>query len=68
MQIKRREFFGTALAAGVAVTARSVEAQGKPVPQPKTWTAKVEKLWNIPSYKNMNALETAPDGAAARRG
>ena len=62
MKIKRREFFGTALAAGVAVTARSLNAQETPAQPPRTWTATVEKLWNIPSYKNMNALEASPDG------
>lgn len=74
MEMKRREFFGSALAVGVAATAQSLGAQGAaPAPArqggagrgaepPKTWTAKVENLWNIPAYKNMNALETAPDG------
>jgi streptogramin lyase len=79
MEMKRRDFIGTALAAGVTATTGSLSAQQAPAPRgggsgaaagaggrgnppPKTWTAKVEKLWNIPSYKNMNALEAAPDG------
>jgi hypothetical protein len=68
MSMRRREFIGTALAAGVTATARSLSAQtpapapaGVP-PPPKETTAKVEKLWNIPAYKYMNALEAAPDG------
>jgi hypothetical protein len=74
--MRRREFIGTALAAGVATAAGAQTparqgaggaAESQPAaaqaPQPpKTWTAKVEKLWNIPSYKYMNALESAPDG------
>jgi streptogramin lyase len=79
MEMKRRDFIGTALAAGVTATTGSLSAQQAPAPRgggsgaaagaggrgnppPKTWAAKVEKLWNIPSYKNMNALEAAPDG------
>jgi hypothetical protein len=73
MAMKRREFFESALTIGVAATATSLGAQGAAAPAgeqgggrgaqpPKTWTAKVEQLWNIPSYKNMNALESAPDG------
>lgn len=69
MSMKRREFIGTALAAGVTATASSLGAQAPAAPAraggpplPKESTAKVEKLWNIPAYKNMNALETAPDG------
>jgi hypothetical protein len=73
MNMKRREFIGTTLAAGVTAAAGSVGAQA-PAPArqggasgtgdqpPKTSTATVEKLWNIPSYKAMNALEAAPDG------
>jgi hypothetical protein len=72
--MRRREFIGTALAAGVATATAGAQAparQGAEASQPasgsapqppKTWTAKVEKLWNIPSYKYMNALESAPDG------
>jgi len=69
MEIKRREFIGTALAAGVTATTSSLGAQAPAStarvdgpPPPKKSTAKVEKLWNIPAYKNMNALEAAPDG------
>jgi streptogramin lyase len=79
MEMKRRDFIGTALAAGVAASTGPLSAQQAPAPRgggsgaaagaggrgnppPKTSTAKVEKLWNIPSYKNMNALEAAPDG------
>ena len=69
MDMKRRGFF--ALAAGVAAaTAPGLAQASRPAAQPagnapappKKWTASVEKLWNIPSYKNMNALESAPDG------
>ncbi len=62
MEMRRREFFGTALAAGVAVTTPSLGAQATTPQPPKKSTAKVEKLWNIPTYKAMNALEAAPDG------
>ena len=71
MQIKRRQFMGTALAAGIAATTPSLGAQGAPATNgeggpgdkpPKTSTPRVEKLWNIPTYKAMNALEAAPDG------
>ena len=68
MDMERRDFIGTALAAGVGATATSLGAQvpaapaaGGP-PPPRKSIAKVEKLWNIPSYKAMNALEAAPDG------
>ena len=70
MNMKRRDFIGTALAAGVGRNRdgpwapRRLRHQlraGGP-PPPKKSTAKVEKLWNIPSYKAMNALEAAPDG------
>jgi hypothetical protein len=72
MDIKRREFIGSALAAGVAGVAHAqtparqgAAGQGGGAPAakpPRTTTAKVEKLWNMPSYKFMNALEAAPDG------
>jgi len=70
MQFRRREFLG-AVAAGVVSSNRSgvgqtVQPPAQPAnaapPPPKRWTAKVERLWNMPSYKNMNALETAQDG------
>ena len=83
MEMKRRDFMGAAVAAGIAATAGSVSAQdappparrgggrgaagaqaaaGRGAPPAKTWTAKVERLWNIPSFKNMNALEATPEG------
>src|SRR5438067_2484620 len=83
MEMKRRDFMGAAVAAGIAATAGSVSAQdasaparrgggrgaagaqagaGGGAPPAKTWTAKVERLWNIPSFKNMNALEATPEG------
>ena len=69
MNMKRRDFIGTALAAGVTATTSSLGAQAPAAPAraggpppPRKSTAKVEKLWNIPSYKAMNALEAAPDG------
>src|SRR5688572_15854795 len=78
MGMKRRDFIGTALAAGVAAAASPLGAQQAPARDgagaagaagrgmgarpPRTTIAKVEKLWNIPTYKAMNALEAAPDG------
>ena len=65
MAMKRREFIGTALGAGVVAAAGTMggRAQGAQAPPaPKRSTAKVEKLWNLPAYKYMNALESAPDG------
>ena len=70
MDLKRRDFFTAALAgaAAAAVRAQTPSAGQAPAaagpngPPPKRWTAKVEKLWNMPAYKYMNALESAPDG------
>ena len=67
MNMKRRDFIGTALAAGVTATASSLGAQAPAAPlapaarrRRGSRPPKVEKLWNIPSYKAMNALEAAP--------
>ena len=66
MNMKRRDFIGTALVAGVGASATALGAQAPAAPAgpppPKKSIAKVEKLWNIPAYKAMNALEAAPDG------
>ena len=59
MGMKRRDFIGTALAAGVAAAASPLRAQqapagaaggaggGRGAQPPKTTTAIVEKLWNM---------------------
>ena len=71
MQMKRREFLGTALAAGVA-GATSLRAQQPAAPAPgrgrgrgapplKTWSPKVERLFKSPDL-HPNALEAAQDG------
>ena len=60
--MKRREFFRTTLAVGVAAATTSLRAQdAKPRP-PAQSIAKVEKLFKVPGYTYANALETAPDG------
>ena len=62
MEMKRREFFSTTLAVGVAAATTSLRAQdAKPRP-PAQSIAKVEKLFKVPGYTYANALETAPDG------
>src|SRR5438094_9779037 len=64
MQLKRREFIGTAsaLVAGMATSriARAQEAGGKP-PAVPTRPAVVERLFKAPDI-HPNALEAAPDG------
>ena len=69
MQIKRREFFGTALAAGMSVVAADrLAAQddapargGRGAAPTPTYPAKVEKLFKSPD-RYPNALEAMPDG------
>jgi hypothetical protein len=69
MRIRRREFFGTALAAGVATAGIGLNAQddaparggrGSAPPTP-THEAKVERLFKSPD-RYPNALEATPDG------
>lgn len=68
MQIRRRDFFGTALAVGAsAVAANRLAAQddpargGRGATPPPTYPAKVEKLFKSPD-RYPNALEAMPDG------
>lgn len=70
MQIKRRDFLGTALATGVAAGIAPLGAQppaapaggrGRNAPPAKTWFPKVERLFKSPDL-HPNALEAAPDG------
>jgi hypothetical protein len=68
MRMRRREFFGTALAAGAAATAGiDLRAQDEPArggrgaaPIP-TYPVKIEKLFKSPD-RYPNALEATPDG------
>ena len=64
MKIGRRDFIGTALAAGMA-TPRALRAQeggnGNKTPPVPTRQAKVERLFKAPDI-HPNALEAAPDG------
>ena len=71
MNLKRREFFGTALAAGAAAMAAPtmIRAQDEPPARsgrgnaapPPTYTPKVEKLFKSPD-RYPNALEATPEG------
>jgi streptogramin lyase len=65
MKMRRRDFFGTTLAAGAAAAAARVSAQGQPAggeaPKVPTYPIKVELLWKSPD-RYPNALEAAPDG------
>lgn len=72
--MKRREFIGAALTAGLAASTASVRAQEGAAALPargggrggqqdvKTWTAKVEKLFKVQGCVYANAMESAPDG------
>jgi hypothetical protein len=65
MKIRRRDFLGTTIAAGVAAAggrtaAQETPARGGPQPPP-TYPIKVELLWKSPD-RYPNALEAAPDG------
>ena len=64
--MRRREFFGNALAAGIAAAGVGVRAQDEPArggrgaaPTP-TYAAKVEKLFKSPD-RYPNALEATPE-------
>jgi hypothetical protein len=65
MKIRRRDFFGTTLAAGVGAVAatglRAQEAPGRGSAPTPTYQAKVEKLFKSPD-RYPNALEATPDG------
>ena len=64
MKMRRRDFFGTTLAAGVGAVAatglRAQEGAGRGSAPTPTYQAKVEKLFKSPD-RYPNALEATPD-------
>ena len=62
MNIRRREFIGTASAFVASITTRTIAQQeGGKTPTIPTRPAKVERLFKAPDL-HPNALEAAPDG------
>ena len=65
MKMRRREFLGTAMAAGFAARAKALGAQeaaaGAAKAPPPTFEPKIELLYKSPD-RYPNALEAAPDG------
>ena len=66
MMMRRREFLGSALTAGVLAGAERINAQGDApaqanAPKVPTYEPNVELLWKSPD-RYPNALEAAPDG------
>lgn len=67
MTIRRRDFFTSAVAAGVGVMAggrllaQDAPARGADAPKPPTHTPKIELLYKSPD-RYPNALETSPEG------
>src|SRR5262245_56544072 len=64
MKMRRRDFLGTAAAAGASLVAApnlSAQEEGRPAAKTPTFAPKIELLYKSPD-RYPNALEAAPDG------